>query len=288
MKGNTFETIDTSLDRKYEEFPLWDTEPINVPPRSRLYALVPIGLGTPEVESLSSYITRLAYAHSFTVRRLVMREIVPAFERDSPLMQPVARRIGARINGFSLEAERWCDSLERLTSRNDLRFCTFLPWRELFDSRRLIRDDRAWCPRCFDEWRQSDQTVYEPLIWSCEAAKVCARHRIPLEARCPVCTKQLPILSSMMQAGFCSSCGGWLGKEDVFVESHETDREVLMTRALGTMLEATPVMQKPVTTECLKEAIAECLNASDMQNLQQFCREIGVTHGEVRSWMLGC
>lgn len=46
-------------------------------PRSRLYSLPPFGAGTPLVESLPSYIMRLAHSHSVTVETLITREILP-------------------------------------------------------------------------------------------------------------------------------------------------------------------------------------------------------------------
>src|SRR5881628_1288542 len=51
----------------------WDfTRPV-LPPRSRLYSLEPIGIGTPLCESLSGYIARLADAHAVSVGDLVGR-----------------------------------------------------------------------------------------------------------------------------------------------------------------------------------------------------------------------
>src|ERR1035441_9074091 len=53
-------------------FEPWDlAEPIRAAP-SILYALTPRGLGTPFVESLSSYIGRLAEAHVVSVWRLIL------------------------------------------------------------------------------------------------------------------------------------------------------------------------------------------------------------------------
>ncbi|WP_249354801.1 MULTISPECIES: TniQ family protein [Ralstonia] len=41
-----------------------------VNPRSTLHALAPIGIGTPEVESLLSYLCRLAASHAVSVTEL--------------------------------------------------------------------------------------------------------------------------------------------------------------------------------------------------------------------------
>ena len=60
---------------RYEE---WDMNIPPIPPRSRLYRLEPIGIATPYVESLTSYITRLAEEHCLTLKALVMGEIFPS------------------------------------------------------------------------------------------------------------------------------------------------------------------------------------------------------------------
>jgi hypothetical protein len=51
-------------DRDLDGYGNWDVSPVPLPPRSRLYHLSPIGVGTSEVESLTGYLVRLAAAHS--------------------------------------------------------------------------------------------------------------------------------------------------------------------------------------------------------------------------------
>lgn len=46
---------------------LWDIEPPSIPQPSRLFSLEPIGLNTGYVESLTSYVARLALAHSVLI-----------------------------------------------------------------------------------------------------------------------------------------------------------------------------------------------------------------------------
>jgi hypothetical protein len=63
-------------------FDLWDLTPTKPPPRSRLYSLQPMGLGTSRVESLTSYLTRLAQAHTVSLRTLVKREVFPLLAKN--------------------------------------------------------------------------------------------------------------------------------------------------------------------------------------------------------------
>lgn len=51
-------------------------------PRTRLYSLEPIGMGSPFVESLTSYITRLAEAHTVSPGILLAKELWPRVWRS--------------------------------------------------------------------------------------------------------------------------------------------------------------------------------------------------------------
>src|SRR5438876_11552341 len=50
---------------------------IEMPPRSKLYCLAPLGMGTVEIESLTSYIQRLAWAYRVNPRAVVAEVIRP-------------------------------------------------------------------------------------------------------------------------------------------------------------------------------------------------------------------
>ena len=67
----------------YEE---WKLELPSMPPRSTLYGLVPVGIGTPEVECLTSYITRLAEAHC-VFPGILMHNLVGPFLQHSSVYQ---------------------------------------------------------------------------------------------------------------------------------------------------------------------------------------------------------
>jgi hypothetical protein len=56
-------------------FEAWDLAVEPVAARSRFYALPPIGLGTPFVESLTGYVVRLAEAHAVSASSLVGKEL---------------------------------------------------------------------------------------------------------------------------------------------------------------------------------------------------------------------
>ena len=124
--------------RTQRVFESWDCTPARLPPRSRLYALEPIGVGTPFVESLSSYVVRLADAHAVSVGDLVGRELSrvapkPLISFGQFMKQNRANSHGfyartCSISGFGKTSERWIEALERATLRTTLRFLTFSPF----------------------------------------------------------------------------------------------------------------------------------------------------------------
>ncbi len=149
---------------------VWDmTFPENML-HSKLYALKPLGMGTPSIESLTSYISRLAGAHSVPLRALVSKELVPILKCDY-LLNPFSNSLcsfwkeAARaLNGTGALARNWVYALERLTLRTDLRFLTLLSWSDVLTQQGLLRITRAWCPECFREWQAAEKPIYEPLI----------------------------------------------------------------------------------------------------------------------------
>ena len=138
--------------------------PAAVPPRSRLYSLEPIGIGTPETESLTSYISRLAAAHSVRVRDLVISELLAYMRRSHPadsthadLFSAFWRNETRALNGTCSLARRMAHGLEEKTGRRDLRFLTLLTWNEFLPVLQLQKMTRAWCPGCFQDWRDRGQ-----------------------------------------------------------------------------------------------------------------------------------
>src|SRR5438045_2443795 len=91
----------------------WDAEPVCPPPRSRLYRLEPVGLGTAYVESMTSYIVRVAAAHSLSVWTLVTREIAPRFRHQVVIgvgrTCDLFKRLAGSLNGNCATANEGSD-----------------------------------------------------------------------------------------------------------------------------------------------------------------------------------
>jgi DNA-binding phage protein len=190
---------------------------IFLPKRSRLFNLEPVGMGTAWVESLTSYIGRLADVHGVYVKTLIVREILPQFKRQYLLGGPKVAgtfwRKSVALNGTGNWARDCVSALETLTGRDDLCYLTMLTWSEVLSHRGLLRRTRAWCPFCLHDWRSTGEVVYEPLLWTLEVITACPKHNYPLCSVCPYsdCTKCILPLAPRTRLGYCSACARWLG-----------------------------------------------------------------------------
>lgn len=111
----------------------WNIEYPSIPTRSRLFSLEPIGIGTPYVESLTSFITRLAEVHCVSLPILISRLVSP-YLRTTFLKKWSSRSLGAlfqksrSLNSYGDLAKDFIQALEALTLRKDLSFLTLSVW----------------------------------------------------------------------------------------------------------------------------------------------------------------
>ncbi|MFB2833468.1 TniQ family protein [Floridanema evergladense] len=212
---------------------LWSPKPLEIPQRSRLFCLEPIAVGSPYTESLSSYVNRLAQAHCLTSQKLVMGEIAPLILKDEDKSELLSKNLShllgnsdakPAINGMREMTGKLVTVLEELTMRQNLRFLTLLSWKGMIHDQGLFRNYRAWCPCCWEEWKQKKKTIYEPLLWSFKDVEVCLIHKQRLVEVCPHCGSSLPVMARISPPGFCSRCYRWLGQGMIGEEEIEKYR----------------------------------------------------------------
>ena len=87
-----------------------------MPPRSTLYSLVPLEVGTPGIESLTSYVNRLAQIYRVGPRVLVAQHILPHLS-EAYYLQAAPARLGGFgrtrslvINGAGTLALDWAEA----------------------------------------------------------------------------------------------------------------------------------------------------------------------------------
>src|SRR6266487_6192346 len=89
--------------------------------RSRLYHLKPIGIDTPHVENLTSYIIRLAEEHCVLPKTLITKEVLPLLTETGTLEEPALFSYAAvllnaqALNGMGSMATSGVCALVKLT-----------------------------------------------------------------------------------------------------------------------------------------------------------------------------
>jgi transcriptional regulator with XRE-family HTH domain len=274
----------------------WDMTAPVLPPRSRVFNLTPAGFGTSMVECLTSYISRLAQAHSVTPGALhhheVMKYGAPRRNMFSCGIRIRARSFTCTINAAGNVAGDFVSAIGKLTGRNGLEHLTLLPWKALFPTPMLMRGVAAWCPACLSGWQQAGKPVYVPLLWTLEVVKFCPFHRHPLRVGCPHCGLPQPLLGQCSWVGFCTRCKRWLGSEsgndtaDRFsVLRQETpDWEIWVANQIADMIGA-GFHNPPLLT---RAQFAQLVRAgTDLEGMSGFARILGISAGAVSHWRMG-
>jgi hypothetical protein len=222
------------------------------PDRSRLFQLQPIAIGTPQCESLTCYIQRLAEAHSVSVLTFIKELIAPNISKEyihkdaSRGCSRFFQRVNV-INGLGVLSRQCVTALESLTLKSDLSSLTLQRYSDVFVAKTIGRSYKSWCPNCLYHWEKQNKIIYEPLLWTVSEVRVCPIHQLPLENICsnPACNKQIPLLAPNSVVGRCSYCTQWLGefpKTDVTLEGIE--KELWISQSIGTMISITDVNEQ--------------------------------------------
>ena len=264
--------------------------PVRLPKRSYLYHLSPLGVGTQLVESLTGYLCRLAAAHCVSASVLVTREILPRIraESDGPSGAKSSTFIydSHILNGIGECPRAWTRVLEALTGESALHVMTMLPWARVISHRHLLRQNRAWCPRCFDSWRSADLPLCEPLLWSMQAVAACPLHACRLEERCPRCGKASKALTARALPGCCYQCRGWLGAPSSYAaRASAQDTDLKLAHSVGDLLARTPTLTEAVSPYCFKNNLRRCVEDFAAGNYSHFARLSGLPFDSVISWL---
>jgi DNA-binding phage protein len=268
-------------------FDCWDCTAAELPPRSRLYSLKPIGIGTPFVESITGYVSRLADAHAVSVADLVGRELClvgskpvrpfgPFVPRNATTGPHGFRGRAIAANGLGETAKRWVRTLERATLQTRLEFLTMLPFEGVFTNSGLFRNTRAWCPACYEDWRRTDDPIYEPLLWTIRSAAICSRHGQPFEDTCPHCGEAMLPLAAYTRPGYCSRCLQWLGSSGTFKSARgfgvneESNVALWRTNAVGELVAAAPTLTS--SGDRFKTRLRDCVESIAEGNVFAFAK----------------
>lgn len=286
-------------------YPLLDESIPEIPDRSRFYHLPPLGMGTPASECLTSYISRLALAHSVSLGNFFEFALVPELKKNYlkalPNVGHASQLVGGgfkyrikNINSLGETARDWINVLQKLTLRNDLTCLTFLKLSKILSRYHNTYRFQAWCPFCLEVMKENNSQIYYPLLWSIADIKVCYIHKTPIFVTCPNCSKTFYSLSRKSNPGFCSRCEIWLGKSlnqisnlPIKTSKEEFEWNLFVSIEIGELIAFISNDKTEPLSIPLNQTIQLCVENTTGGNKMGFSRLIVVNEKTFRGWYYG-
>lgn len=290
------------MNQEIEIYTGWISEKIlDIPKRSRLVNLEPIALGTAMSECLTSYMTRLAEAHSVSVLQLFKNVIVPLMQKYEADTTTSSLENELSTNGQEIVlyksqswngSTKWGKSLvkvvEALTMYQSLDRLTFIPWGNVIAHQNLFREKKSWCPRCFEIWKREGKVLYEPIIWMIRENKICYTHKSKLEDKCNSCGKNQTYLTFNSRIGYCSNCQNWLGCKGEELEPVPNNApEIATTNTIGELISYISRLEQYPSREGLRRLIIKIIDTLFVGNSAAFAHALGMNPIVIASWRSG-
>lgn len=170
-----------------------------------------IGVGTPEVESASSYVLRLASAHGLSVSQIV-EVLFEVLRKDNELnyVNPV---VGApsRLSTFCRPTSityQFNFTVKRYLGETNIdKSCVIPICPGMPDMPWFFVGSTCWCPLCLKEDIEAGSEPYLRLKWQSGRSRVCLRHWVLLIGGCSHCRESQDITRHFRTVTTCFKCG---------------------------------------------------------------------------------
>jgi len=259
-----------------------------LPARTELVPLLPLGLGTMFVESLSSYFQRLADEHSVSPKLIAREFVLPRLGFNNRVGEVQTDRYwqSSFFNGMGDVPEQWCRILGDLTGVTSLRRLTLLPLRGLIGMYGSSSPTRRWCPRCLHEAEEIGHP-YGQLLWGIGCVSACPKHGVRLESKhgcepaesvAPLRIKRLPNL--------CWACGRSLSLPSSSSMAQADEGEVSFANAVGELLASSLFNEGPrEANRTIADFLSEVIQTVEDGLGVKAVKRIGASKGEVSDWL---
>lgn len=257
------------------------------PANSSLFGLHVLGAGTRDVESLRSYVRRLAYAHDVSPARLVS-ELLAMCPLDAVSMSSVRNAfVEGNISGKGDVVDALLTRLQQATFR-DLQPAAAQRFGHLFAAQRFCRaPSQAHCPECVkdDAW---DGLPYGRLLWELSPITCCPVHHVRLvdSKRCgePGVVardfRRRPLLS-----GVCASCGsiGFACRTEAAEPA--TAEEIWIANQMSALVALSPQETFAIAPATMRDGIVATVEAAFGGEMATAAVECGLGRTSVLEWV---
>ena len=240
------------------------------------------------MESLTSYLVRLADAHGLSTASLVVAEYAPLFRckvMDDQGHCDVLGKFSSALNGLGDFASEGARVLENMTTCDNLDRLTLLPLRDLVSPRSSVRPYAAWCPRCLADWMDAKTTIYSPLLWHLSPVLACPIHHGRLIDTCPQCRKRHFPLSRWSVPGHCPRCRSWLGDADATEDA--TESEIAVSAEANALVEAVRNRKCQPNPAIFSNNVRFLQDHLYAGSLSRFSRSVGLNDSSIRNFVTG-
>lgn len=247
-----------------------------------LISIIPMGVGTPMVESLFSYLLRLSEINGVTLTELLcmLRSFTKIPEAGS---NSVPNAFIRNINGTNENISGIIEVLENMTGRRDLKYLSMSRWSSLF-APGLVHKERWYSP--------GFKGGYEPLLYSIDPV-FWGLDGLPLEKHCSSCHQTALLSQLSYKMGKCSKCGANLDRyhtaqagasdrfSSAFLNYNNRDYSLWVATAVGDMLAYTG----DLTSFNFGEAFEKHLCHFRIQAPYDAKRALSISHVSVKKWI---
>ncbi|MBP3972479.1 TniQ family protein [Bacillus sp. WL1] len=250
------------------------------PRRSTYLNLKPYGLGTGFVESLTSYVGRLAYKHNVSPKFIVEDVMSERIGRSDTKKRAHCRRYNLSLNGVLYFIKWFVQGLEYMTCNKNLTLLTMLTFEPILHSKGIFKGKRAWCPDCYNEMFNIHGEVYDPLIWCFEQVHFCPKHNRLLLTQCPyIDCQSIQRVFNRYSNVYCQKCNRWLGASEaahtkIQMVQKEKEWQSWINQNIEELLIATPYVKAPSIGKVFY-IMNECFQKQFKNNIGLFYEYMG-------------
>lgn len=248
---------------------------VDKPARTPFYGLPLIGRNTPEVESIRSYLKRLAAAHSLSPTTL-LKLISPSID---------ARRLaGFRFHGVGRVPMQHAELVESATGVS-VKAATMVGFSALLPIMHLIGKEERHCLLCTRE-----KNTHGRLIWELAVVNACPDHGVLLQPTrtcgAPI-TEHLAVRDRPHLQGVCRSCGS-IGYKCISQHAQAANQdEIWIAREASHLVALSDEEVARFSVEQLRTGIADTV-AHVFQGMPvAAARRANLAKASVLTWMQG-
>ena len=270
-----------------------------------LYGRVPAGVGTPLVESLTGFVSRLAMARHLSVWSIFKRLVCPLVPRELLERESGASywdrgffgSFGVTWDGNGEHVEALVDALAELTGLEHLSWHTLLPLKGLLPAEKggvtYRIHGKRWCVRCVAGWRRKDVEPWEPLLWRISFVKRCPIHGTLLSAVCGTCKKSQGVVCDRVSFGYCRECGRHVEIGDPLALMRGRPVPVAgrweweLSRAVGKLLASQKVLEVFASQHGFVHLLNSLRNHPQLGSSHLVGRYVRSTRQSVEKWLEG-